>query len=114
MEFTDVQFKESIYDYDISELKYTRPVVVDFVAEWCGSCKNFAIILDRVAQKFIDRVDFIKVDITKADNLVRALDIQSVPTIMFYQPGTHSPIKILIGAMNAESLERAVTTSFVV
>lgn len=107
MELSDVQFKERVYDYDAGEIRASRPAVIDFVAEWCGSCKGFTPILERAAQKY-GGIDFIKVDITKADKLVEALGIQSVPTLMFYKPGIPSPIKTHVGLMNAEQLDAVV------
>jgi len=114
MELTDTQFKETIYDYSASQTKSIRPVVVDFVTDWCASCRGFTPTLEKVAQKFTGKVDFIKVNVTRADELVTALGIQSVPTIMFYQPGLTSPVKTLTGAMNAEALESAVCSSFAI
>jgi len=108
MELTDVQFKERVYDYEDSQVKYDRPVVVDFYTDWCTACKALNPALDRIAQKFEGIVDVVKVNITKSDDLVSALNIQGVPTLLFFQPGRKGPTQTLVGATTSALVEKTI------
>lgn len=66
-------------------LKDNRPVVVDFHALWCGSCKVQAPILKEVAADLGERVRVIKIDIDQNPELARRFNIQGVPTLVVFK-----------------------------
>ncbi|MFI1680463.1 MULTISPECIES: thioredoxin [unclassified Streptomyces] len=69
-------------------------VLIDFWAEWCGPCKQFAPVYEKAAEANPDLV-FAKVDTEAQPELAQAFNIQSIPTLMivrdqvavFSQPG---------------------------
>ncbi|QES45353.1 MULTISPECIES: thioredoxin [Streptomyces] len=69
-------------------------VLIDFWAEWCGPCKQFAPVYEKAAEANPDLV-FAKVDTEAQPELAQAFNIQSIPTLMivrdqvavFAQPG---------------------------
>lgn len=65
----------------------SRPVVVDFSAEWCGPCKMMAPILKEAKQLVGDSAAIIKVDVDKNPSTANAYSVQSVPTIIIFQNG---------------------------
>lgn len=56
-------------------------VLIDFWAEWCGPCKSFAPIYEKVSEQFPDVV-FAKVDTEAEQELAAHFQIRSIPTIM--------------------------------
>jgi thioredoxin 1 len=65
----------------------SRPVLVDFSAEWCGPCKMMPPILKEVKDKLGDRVTILKMDIDRNPAVAEAYQIQSVPTLIVFRDG---------------------------
>lgn len=61
-------------------------VLVDFWAAWCGPCRMFAPVFERVSQKHPDIV-FGKVDTQAQQQLAAAFQISSIPTLMAVRDG---------------------------
>ncbi|MEO5340073.1 MAG: thioredoxin [Magnetococcus sp. MYC-9] len=62
----------------------TDMVVVDFWAPWCGPCRSFAPIFEKVAEQYPDLV-FGKVDTDDQQELAAAFQIRSIPTLMIFR-----------------------------
>ncbi|KRV51405.1 thioredoxin [Wenjunlia vitaminophila] len=56
-------------------------VLLDFWAQWCGPCRMFGPIFERVSERHPDIV-FGKVDTESEQELAAAFSISSIPTLM--------------------------------
>lgn len=64
-----------------------KPIVIlDFWAEWCGPCKVFAPIFEKLAETYPE-IYFGKVNTEIATDLSEAFQIRSIPTIMAFKNG---------------------------
>ena len=61
-------------------------VVIDFWAAWCGPCRAFAPVFDRVSNDFGDFV-FGKVDTDAQQEIAGYFGIQSIPTLVIFREG---------------------------
>ena len=106
-------FEQTVSDNDM--------VIVDFWASWCGPCKTFAPIFEKVSEKFPDVV-FAKVETDQQQELAGAFQIKSIPTLMifrekiiiFSQPGMlpEDPFVEIIGKakdLDMEEVKKEVT-----
>ncbi|GAB05503.1 thioredoxin [Gordonia amarae NBRC 15530] len=90
-------FDSTVADNDV--------VLVDFWASWCGPCRQFGPIFERVSEKYPDLV-FAKVDTEAEQQLAAAANIKSIPTLMVFKQGYmvfNQP-----GALPPEALEDLV------
>lgn len=78
VDLTTDNFTNTLNDNDI--------VLIDFWADWCGPCKRFSPIFDKVSDQHGDVV-FGKIDTEENQELSASLGIQSIPTVMAFKQG---------------------------
>ncbi len=76
VELTKDNFEQTIVD--------NQTVLVDFWADWCGPCKAFAPVYEKVSEQYPDAV-FAKVDTEAEPELSQYFQIRSIPTLMIFR-----------------------------
>ncbi len=97
-EVTDANFEQLV-------LQNEKPVVVDFWATWCGPCKMVAPEIDKLATKYADTVDVMKLDVDANPQIAQRYGIMSIPTVAYFAPG--QPPRAAVGFRPLEALEQA-------
>jgi thioredoxin 1 len=77
-------------------------VLIDFWAAWCGPCRQFGPIFERVSEKNPDAV-FAKVDTEAEQELAQQYGITSIPMLVVYRDGI--PVFGQPGALPEPALE---------
>ena len=68
-------------------IQSTKPVLVDFYAEWCGPCKIMKPRILDVAERMGDNVKVVQIDVDKEKELATRFRISSVPTFIIFKNG---------------------------
>ncbi len=67
---------------DVVEPSRTQLVVVDFWAEWCGPCKQFAPVIEKVCAEYESKgVKLVKVNVDENGFIASQFRVQSIPTV---------------------------------
>ena len=87
--FTDENFEK-----EVIEASKTKPVLVDFFAEWCGPCKMAAPVLEELAGEYKDKVVVGKLDVDQNQETASKLGVMSIPTIIMFKDGKEVDRKV--------------------
>ena len=77
---TDATFADEV-------LKSTKPVLVDYWADWCTPCKQIAPIIEELAAEHGDKISFVKLDTNDNTAVPTQYGIMSIPTLQLFVGG---------------------------
>jgi len=95
---TEPEFADTVENNEI--------VLLDFWAEWCGPCKAYGPVYERVSEDFPDVV-FAKIDTEAEPQLAQAFNVRSIPTTIAFKEGIG--VFIQPGALPEDALRDLVT-----
>jgi len=98
-EFTDQNFESDV-------IKSKKPVLVDFWAEWCGPCKAVAPVIDELADEYLDKVKFGKVNVDHNQQTAMKFGIRSIPSLLIFKNG--SVVNQIIGSVPKDSIVKLI------
>ncbi len=97
LQLTEQSFADTVGSNEI--------VLVDFWASWCGPCRTFAPVYEKVSEENPDIV-FAKVDTEAEQGLAGYFQISSIPTLMAIRDGV--VLYSQAGALPQPALENLV------
>lgn len=80
---------------------------IRFYANWCGPCKGFKPVWEKVEKELADKAKFISVDIDKdTDGLAAKYKIRSIPSVVILED---SELKSLeVGVLGEQVLKEKI------
>ncbi|MFA5828883.1 MAG: thioredoxin [Candidatus Gracilibacteria bacterium] len=97
--FTDANFEAEV-------MKAKGLVLVDFFAVWCGPCKMMAPAIEKLAEAYKGKVKIGKMDVDENQAVSGHFEIQSIPTLIFFQDG--AMVEKLVGFQSEEALKQKI------
>ena len=96
---TDENFNDEV-------LGSSKPVLIDFWAEWCGPCKMIGPILEELNSEMSEKIKIVKVDVDNNNQTAMNYAIRSIPTLVIIKDGSVQAQHI--GAASKAQLENFI------
>ena len=95
---------KTLSDADFGDtISSSKPVLVDFWAEWCGPCKLIAPVLEEISAEHGDKLTIAKLNIDDNPQSAASHGVMSIPTMVVFQDGVEK--KRIVGARPKAAME---------
>jgi thioredoxin 1 len=94
---TEETFKAEVLDN-------SKPVIVDYWAEWCGPCRMVAPVLEEIGNEHGDKLEVVKLNIDENPEIAQRYQIMAIPTMNVFKDG--KVVKQIVGAKPKSALLR--------
>tara|TARA_B110000459_G_C16191620_1_gene308232 strand:+ start:188 stop:508 length:321 start_codon:yes stop_codon:yes gene_type:complete len=81
-------------NFEAEVLKSSKPIVVDFWAEWCGPCKQIGPTLEEISDEMKDQVLIAKHNIDNEPNTPTKYGVRGIPTMLLFKDGELKSTKV--------------------
>ena len=98
-EVTDATFGDLV-------LKSSKPVLIDYWADWCAPCKQLNPIIEELARDYGEKVTFLKMDTNTSTEVPTQQGVLGLPTIQVFVGG--EVVKSFTGAKPKSVLLKAI------
>ena len=92
--------------FETEVLQASKPVLVDFWAEWCAPCRMLAPTIDAIAEKFGDALGVLKLNVDDNTSTAQRYGIKGIPTLILFSQGKE--VERVVGATSKESISRMI------
>ena len=86
-------------------LSSSKPVLIDFNANWCGPCRMLGPILEEISNE-TDDVKIVSVNIDNEEDLARQYGVMSIPCLVLIENGQEK--RRNVGLMPKDDVKRFI------
>ena len=92
--------------FEADVLRSTRPVLVEYWAEWCGACRQLGPVLEAIAAEYANAIDVVKLNADENPQTAVRYGVMLIPTVTVFSGG--EVVRQLVGARSKAALLREV------
>jgi len=96
--------------FDEEVLQSDKPVLVDFVADWCGPCRLISPLIEWVSQEYNDILKVVKVDHDANPQIIARYKVYGLPTLIIFKDGQEVPGSRREGAITKIKLKELINS----
>ena len=98
------EVSDSSFETDV--LGSSKPVLVDFWAQWCTPCRMLAPTVEAVAQQYSNSANVVKLNVDDNPTTAQRYGIKGIPTLILFREGKE--VERVVGATSKESITRMI------
>src|SRR6187549_2837851 len=96
---TDSSFEKEV-------LQASKPVLVDFWAEWCAPCRMLAPTVEAVAEHYGENASVVKLNVDDNPSTAQRYGIKGIPTLILFRDGKE--VERVVGATSKDSISKMI------
>ena len=94
------------FETEVLAASNSKPVLVDFWAEWCRPCHMLAPTVAEIAHDYEGKLKVMKLNVDEAMNSAGRYNIRGIPTLLVFKNG--QVVEQIVGAVPKEQITKAL------
>jgi len=97
---------DSTFQAEVIDASNSKPVMVDFWAEWCRPCHLLAPTVDEIARVYDGKLKVVKLNVDENNSAPSQFNIRGIPTLLVFKGG--QVVDQLVGAVPKDQIEKVL------